>query len=104
MSRIFAGNYCVSNPCRDECISGIKGIADKYIIQGNVEKYPEKLVGQEPALDRPEVPVPNALVVSDMQKLVGGKLCVLPILPQTHTRFHKILLKSHIDGILKYHL
>lgn len=52
MSRTFAGDYCVSNPCPDECISGIKGTADKYIVQGNVEKYPEKLVGQEPALDR----------------------------------------------------
>lgn len=32
VSRIFAGNYCVSNPCSDEWISGNKGTADKYIV------------------------------------------------------------------------
>lgn len=48
-SYFFAGDYCISNPYPDECISRIRGIADKYIVQGNEEKYLEKLVGQNPA-------------------------------------------------------
>lgn len=48
-SYIFAGDYCISNPYPNECISRIRGISDKYIVQGNEEKYLEKLVGQDPA-------------------------------------------------------
>lgn len=48
-SYIFAGDYCISNPYPDECIARIRGIANKYVVQGNEEKYLEKLVGQDPA-------------------------------------------------------
>lgn len=47
-SYIFAGDYCISNPYPDECISRIRAIANKYVVRGNEEKYLEKLVGQDP--------------------------------------------------------
>lgn len=47
-SYIFAGDYCISNPCPDECISRIRAIANKYVVRDNEEKYLEKLVGQDP--------------------------------------------------------
>ncbi|MDE5894255.1 MAG: metallophosphatase family protein [Acetatifactor sp.] len=48
-SFIFAGDYCISNPYPDECISRIRAIANKYVVRGNEEKYLEKLVGQDTA-------------------------------------------------------
>lgn len=48
-SYIFAGDYCISNPYPNECISRIRAIANKYVVRGNEEKYLEKLVGQDPA-------------------------------------------------------
>lgn len=48
-SYIFAGDYCISNPYPDECISRVRAIANKYVVRGNEEKYLEKLVGQDPA-------------------------------------------------------
>lgn len=47
-SYIFAGDYCISNPYPNECISRIRAIANKYVVRGNEEKYLEKLVGQDP--------------------------------------------------------
>lgn len=46
---IFAGDYCISNPYPDECISRIRSIPDKYIVRGNEEKYLENLVGKDSA-------------------------------------------------------
>ena len=48
-SYIFAGDYCISNPYPYECISRIRGIANKYVVRGNEEKYLENLIGQDPA-------------------------------------------------------
>ena len=48
-SYIFAGDYCISNPYPDECISRIRAIANKYVVRGNEEKYLEKLEGKDPA-------------------------------------------------------
>ena len=38
---IFVGDYCISNPYPDECISRIRSLDNKYIIRGNEEKYLE---------------------------------------------------------------
>lgn len=43
---IFAGDYCLSNPFPDECISRIRGISKKYVILGNEENYLKNLVGK----------------------------------------------------------
>ncbi len=47
---LFAGDYCLSGPCPDDCISMIKGISEKYIIRGNEESYLENLVGKDQSL------------------------------------------------------
>ncbi len=44
---IFTGDYCISNPYPDECISRIRNLDQKYIIRGNEEKYLEKLIGKD---------------------------------------------------------
>lgn len=44
---IFAGDYCLSNPWPDECITRIKNLSNKHIIRGNEEKYIENLVGKD---------------------------------------------------------
>lgn len=36
---IFAGDYCLSNPFPDECITRIKKLPKKYVIRGNEEIY-----------------------------------------------------------------
>ncbi len=46
---IFAGDYCISNPYPNKCITRIREIRDKYIVRGNEEKYLENLVGKDPA-------------------------------------------------------
>lgn len=46
-SYIFVGDYCLSNPYPDECITRIKALEHKYIVQGNEEKYLENLKGQD---------------------------------------------------------
>ena len=46
-SYIFAGDYCLSNPCPNECIARIRKLENKYIIQGNEEKYLENLIGKD---------------------------------------------------------
>ena len=46
-SYIFVGDYCLSNPYPDECISRIRKLENKYIIQGNEEKYLENLIGKD---------------------------------------------------------
>lgn len=44
---IFAGDYCLSNPWPDECITRIKNLSNKHIIRGNEEKYIENLIGKD---------------------------------------------------------
>lgn len=46
---LFVGDYCISNPCPDECIDRIRNIRDKYVVRGNEEKYLENLVGKDQA-------------------------------------------------------
>ena len=47
---LFAGDYCISGPFPDECISAIRAIPDHIAIRGNEEKYLENLIGKDPAL------------------------------------------------------
>lgn len=47
---LFAGDYCISGPWPDECITAIKEIPDKYVIRGNEEKYLENLIGKDQTL------------------------------------------------------
>lgn len=44
---IFVGDYCLSNPFPDECITRMKNIPNKYMIRGNEESYLENLVGKD---------------------------------------------------------
>ena len=44
---IFAGDYCLSNPWPDECITRIKTLKSAYSIRGNEEKYIENLIGKD---------------------------------------------------------
>ena len=44
---IFAGDYCLSNPWPDECITRIKNLDHKYSIRGNEEVYIENLIGKD---------------------------------------------------------
>ncbi|MCM1120700.1 MAG: metallophosphoesterase [bacterium] len=44
---IFVGDYCLSNPYPDECISRIRSLDKKYSIRGNEEKYLERLLGKD---------------------------------------------------------
>lgn len=46
---IFVGDYCISNPCPDQCVTRIRKLANKYVVRGNEEKYLEDLVGGDPA-------------------------------------------------------
>lgn len=44
---IFVGDYCLSNPYPDECITRIRGLSKKHVIRGNEEKYIENLIGKD---------------------------------------------------------
>ena len=44
---IFVGDYFLSNPFPDECMTKIRSIENKYIIRGNEEAYLENLIGKE---------------------------------------------------------
>ena len=46
---LFAGDYCISGPWPDECISIIRELPDKTVIRGNEEKYLENLIGRDPS-------------------------------------------------------
>lgn len=46
---IFVGDYCLSNPYPNECITRIRVLESKYIVQGNEEKYLENLMGKDQA-------------------------------------------------------
>ena len=42
---IIAGDYCLSGPYPDECITILRQLDNAYIIRGNEEKYLENLIG-----------------------------------------------------------
>ena len=44
---LFAGDYCISGPWPDECVSAVRAIPGKHIIRGNEEKYLENLIGKD---------------------------------------------------------
>ena len=44
---IIAGDYCLSGPYPDECISIIRKLKNAYIIRGNEEQYLENLIGKD---------------------------------------------------------
>ena len=46
---LFAGDYCISGPCPDECIRTIREIPGAVVIRGNEEKYLENLIGRDPS-------------------------------------------------------
>ena len=46
---LFAGDYCISGPWPDECISALRAIPEKTVIRGNEEKYLENLIGKDPS-------------------------------------------------------
>ena len=47
---LFAGDYCISGPWPDECITAIRAIPEKQIVRGNEEKYLENLIGKDQSL------------------------------------------------------
>lgn len=46
-SFIFVGDYCISNPYPNECVTRIRGLDKKYVVRGNGENYLENLVGKD---------------------------------------------------------
>jgi len=44
---IIAGDYCLSGPYPDECITLMRNLPEAYIIRGNEEVYLENLIGQD---------------------------------------------------------
>lgn len=44
---IFVGDYCLSNPFPDECITRIRELPKKYVVRGNEEGYLKNLVGKD---------------------------------------------------------
>lgn len=46
---LFAGDYGISGPWPDGCISAIRAVPEKTVIRGNEEKYLENLIGTDPS-------------------------------------------------------
>ena len=46
---LFAGDYGISGPWPDRCVTAIRAVPDATVIRGNEEKYLENLIGQDPA-------------------------------------------------------
>lgn len=44
---IIAGDYCLSGPYPDECITMLRQLDNAYIIRGNEEQYLENLIGRD---------------------------------------------------------
>ena len=47
---LLAGDYCISGPWPDECITAIQALPEKQAIRGNEEKYLENLIGKDQSL------------------------------------------------------
>lgn len=45
---ILTGDYCLSNPAPDECVSRIRSLPNAYVISGNEERYFAALMEQDP--------------------------------------------------------
>ena len=46
---LFAGDYCISGPWPDKCVSALRAVPEKRIVRGNEEKYLENLIGKDQA-------------------------------------------------------
>jgi len=44
---VFAGDYCLSGPFPDDCITAIRQIENKHVIRGNEELFLENLIGKD---------------------------------------------------------
>ena len=44
---VFAGDYCLSGPFPDDCITAMRQIEHKHVIRGNEEHYLENLIGKD---------------------------------------------------------
>ena len=44
---IFAGDYCLSGPYPDDCISTIRSLENAIVVRGNEERYLENLIGKD---------------------------------------------------------
>jgi len=44
---IVVGDYCLSNPFPNECITTIRQLPNAYVIRGNEESYLENLIGKD---------------------------------------------------------
>ncbi len=44
---IIVGDYCLSNPFPDACITRIRNLENAHIIRGNEERYLENLIGKD---------------------------------------------------------
>ena len=44
---IFAGDYCLSGPFPDDCVTAVRQMQNKHIIRGNEENYLENLIGKD---------------------------------------------------------
>lgn len=46
---LFAGDYCISHPQPNECLSRIRSLPGSMVIRGNDDQHLERLIGQDPA-------------------------------------------------------
>ena len=44
---VFAGDYCLSGPFPDDCVTAIRQIENKHVIRGNEELFLENLIGKD---------------------------------------------------------
>ena len=44
---IFAGDFCLSGPCPNECLAAIRALPGAYTIRGTEESYLENLIGTD---------------------------------------------------------
>ncbi len=45
---LFAGDYCISMPCPNQCLSTVRNHPNSTIIRGNDDGHLERLLGQDP--------------------------------------------------------
>lgn len=44
---VFAGDYCISGPYPDECLTAMNNVENRHMIRGNEEQYLEDLIGKD---------------------------------------------------------
>jgi len=47
---IIVGDYCLSNPFPDDCITRIRNLKNAHVIRGNEERYLENLIGKDQSI------------------------------------------------------